>query len=633
MNPVNAQEYIQQHQPRRWSRSTVADGKWMQDKTFTPLTGNDEQLGIYIDQIVEGLNAEITDREQADAAEAAARLAYDGILSGRCDFLYTSAQQIRQDLTKESEDRVDGDEATLNAAKSYTDTASGNLDKRIDGVSGAFSSFRDTINTWKDTKVNPTLDVYSACIDILQGKTDQLSIDIKTSADKVREEFALADGVLQDQIDALTNATDVIDVVGTTAGLNPYSGFITSGDVIKVLSGTDGKQEYFKWTAAKSATSAPFSEFSLVGSLEPYYTMAQIDDKFTNYYNTSQIDDKLQYKVGVNAQSFTTAQQLQARTNIGASDGTIQWVGPDGTMNAPIKVVSAEGGIHIEDVHENAQATYKFFIAPEATTDDYAKFFGVYQGEHGPAAGWLSPFPAKSSTDVGKALVVDTDVGLKWEDLGKGVHYVNLRSEKVTTATYDEIRAALEAGKQVIGYVSADSGYNAFAVYACQGWNADQMAFVNSHQGSINEIGVTKNNANISYKNSTYLIDGTQSLSHKDEVRANIEVAKGPLIFTISNNTTRTLTTDEMNEFMNAISPTNTSHREVYIMTGFGSNSRWYRFTSQTGGSVYIFSSVNEQSISYISLVAATRVATVHTALQVLNQTPATYEQGTIYIV
>ncbi len=62
MNPVNAQDYIKKHQPMKWSRSTIADGKWMQDNTLTPLNTNDEQLGIYIDQVVEGLNAEIADR-------------------------------------------------------------------------------------------------------------------------------------------------------------------------------------------------------------------------------------------------------------------------------------------------------------------------------------------------------------------------------------------------------------------------------------------------------------------------------------------------------------------------------------------------------------------------------------------
>lgn len=62
MNPVNAQDYIQKHQPMKWSRSTIADGKWMQDNTLTPLNTNDEQLGIYIDKVVEGLNAEIADR-------------------------------------------------------------------------------------------------------------------------------------------------------------------------------------------------------------------------------------------------------------------------------------------------------------------------------------------------------------------------------------------------------------------------------------------------------------------------------------------------------------------------------------------------------------------------------------------
>lgn len=67
MNPVNAQDYIQKHRPMKWSRSTIADGKWMQDNTLTPLNTNDEQLGIYIDKVVEGLNAEIADR--SDLAE------------------------------------------------------------------------------------------------------------------------------------------------------------------------------------------------------------------------------------------------------------------------------------------------------------------------------------------------------------------------------------------------------------------------------------------------------------------------------------------------------------------------------------------------------------------------------------
>ena len=67
MNPVNAQDYIQKHRPMKWSRSTIADGKWMQDNTLTPLNNNDERLGIYIDKVVEGLNAEIADRSNLTA--------------------------------------------------------------------------------------------------------------------------------------------------------------------------------------------------------------------------------------------------------------------------------------------------------------------------------------------------------------------------------------------------------------------------------------------------------------------------------------------------------------------------------------------------------------------------------------
>ena len=632
MQELSAQQYVQDHRPRSWSRSTVADGRWMQEKTFTPLNGNDEQLGIFIDDLVKGLNTEETTRANADEAEAAARLAYDGVLSGRCDFLYTSATQIRNDLDQEVTDRKqncnDASAHAYDLSKSYTDTASGNLDKRIDGVSGAFSSFRDTINNWRTTEVDPTLQQYGTDIGNLQNKTAQLSIDIKTSADKVREEFALADGVLQDQIDALTNATDVIDVVGTTAGLNPYTGFITSGDVIKVLSGAGGKQEYYKWTAAKSATSAPFSEFSLVGSLEPYYTMAQIDDKFTNYYNTTQIDDKLQYKVAVTAQNFTTAQQLQARTNIGASDGTIQWVGPNGTMNAPLKVVSAAGGIHIEDVHENELPTYKYFVAPEATSDDYTKFFGVYQGDKGPVASWLSPFPAKSSTDVGKALIVDTDVGLKWEDLGKGVHYVDLN--QTTTATYDEVRAALEAGKQVYGYVSSDPGYNAFAVYVCQGWNSNRMAFINSHQGAIDEKKKKKNTADISFAYNEYLITGQQSLSTTEEaqVRANIDAAKKPLIILISSGST--MSTTDFNKLESAIA----AGELVRLKTANpGGGEVYYDFSALTSGS-YEFKAFVDGRILYYALVnKISREVTINTVFIIQDSLPTVFTEGTIYVV
>jgi len=638
MQELSAQQYVQDHRPRSWSRSTVADGRWMQDKTFTPLNGNDEQLGIFIDDLVKGLNTEETKRAEDDAAEAAARLAYDGILSGRCDFLYTSAQQLRTELDQEVTDRKkncnDASANAYNLSKEYTDEASGYLDKRIDGVSGAFSSFRDTINGWKTT-VDDTLGQYGTDIGNLQNKTNQLSIDIKTSADKVREEFALADGVLQDQIDALTNATDVIDVVGTTADMNPYQGFITSGDVIKVLSGTGGKQEYYKWTAAKSATSAPFSEFSLVGSLEPYYTIAQIDDKFTNYYNTTQIDDKLAYKVGVTSQSFTTAQQLQARINIGASDGTIEWVGAAGTINAPLKVVSAAGGIHIEDVQNDAQATYKYYVAPEPTTNNLYDFFGVFPNERGGVeVRWGSPFPALSRPDdLGKALVVDTN-GFTWKDLGPGYYFVDLKN--TTSNTLSEVKAAASAHKTIIGYEEAwNSDYTKKAIkyftFAGEYW--DQYAFFDSNQNELQEKRRLWANGDVSEYNNRFLYTSAQILQEdeKTQVRTNIEAAQAPLIIQLVSTSYRVLTTEEFDDLEDAVD----AYREVIVQWGSGAGSTFLRLVHEDAQE-YTFASWTDSSLVYATVQKAgedKRKLEAKTRVQIVNQMPQVFEEDKIYLV
>ena len=86
-------------------------------------------------------------------------------------------------------------------------------------------------------------------------------------------------------------------------------------------------------------------------------------------------------KVAVNlAQDFTDTEKAQARTNIGASDGTIPWVEYNQGSPTPIvdksslSVVSSEQGTRIQ----NDDATKKFYVAPDFTTPtDTGKFFGV----------------------------------------------------------------------------------------------------------------------------------------------------------------------------------------------------------------------------------------------------------------
>lgn len=102
-------------------------------------------------------------------------------------------------------------------------------------------------------------------------------------------------------------------------------------------------------------------------------------------------------KVAVNlAQDFTDTEKAQARSNIGASDGTIPWVEYNPGSPTPyvdpssISVVTSEQGTRIQ----NGDASKKFFVAPDFTTPtDTGKFFGV--GVDGQAK-WMSvPNPPK----------------------------------------------------------------------------------------------------------------------------------------------------------------------------------------------------------------------------------------------
>ena len=128
MNPVNAQDYIQKHQPMKWSRSTIADGKWMQDNTLTPLNANDEQLGIYIDKVVEGLNAEIADRSN---------------LTEVVDDHTTEIGQIQDDVhnivssltdKKDKQTELSFDGSVTKTVKSITQNANGELNVEFEDI-------------------------------------------------------------------------------------------------------------------------------------------------------------------------------------------------------------------------------------------------------------------------------------------------------------------------------------------------------------------------------------------------------------------------------------------------------------------------------------------------------------------
>lgn len=106
-------------------------------------------------------------------------------------------------------------------------------------------------------------------ISSLSAETESLSSLLSAEA-AARE---AVDINLQSQIDAISAASDVKDVVGTHADLENYdTSGLSNNDIIKVLDDEtqDDKVTYYRWSASAGT-------FELIGSEGPYYTKAQTD--------------------------------------------------------------------------------------------------------------------------------------------------------------------------------------------------------------------------------------------------------------------------------------------------------------------------------------------------------------------
>jgi hypothetical protein len=265
----DAQEYIQQHEPARWHRSTVADGQWMQRNTFDVLNGNDEQLGMFIDALEGKLVASAAALRQAITDEATARENYDNAIVQQ---LNEASAYLDNAIITEKNARIQGDtdlSAYARACSAYAlTTAQNEYNPKIEYVSGQFSEFRTDINGWRNGINTWSADVAST----LTTHTSDIGGLKSASAD------------LQSQIDAIDAGSDVADVVGHVSDISPYhipaGGVLTRNAIIKVLSGGDNQDQmtYYKYTGNKKTTGdVPFDSFTVVGSMPAYYSTAEIN--------------------------------------------------------------------------------------------------------------------------------------------------------------------------------------------------------------------------------------------------------------------------------------------------------------------------------------------------------------------
>lgn len=141
-------------------------------------------------------------------------------------------------------------------------------------------------------------------------------VAVASAVGSEKTERQSADNNLQSQIDALTSASDVVDVVADYTELSGYdTSKLTDNDLIKVLvdSTHSNATTYYRWSKTNSA-------FSYVGAEGSYYTKAESDNKFL-----SKTDAASTYATQTSVTSALSGKQdvLTAGTGIVISSNTI----------------------------------------------------------------------------------------------------------------------------------------------------------------------------------------------------------------------------------------------------------------------------------------------------------------------
>ena len=114
---------------------------------------------------------------------------------------------------------------------------------------------------------------------------------------------------------------------------------------------------------------------------------------------------------------FSDAEKLQARTNIGAGDGKVNFVTMGGQQpvverSTPYVITSGSGSTYLR----NEEATKKFFFVPDFDSSKYGKYAKI--NAQGKIVWDDAPtgLPAATQQDAGKALILDANGEPIWSD-------------------------------------------------------------------------------------------------------------------------------------------------------------------------------------------------------------------------
>ena len=209
-----------------------------------------EELGIS-DLIEESVASEATARAEADEA-------------------------LQDAIDAEEAARIAADRDIINSIPTVNDAT---LTIQRNGTSvGTF-----TANSATDTTINIDVPIYTSGLINDSGYVTEAALsgyatdqDIEDAVSAEASIRADADRDLQSQIDAISSASDVVDVVGTYAELQNYdTSKLGDNDIIKVLTDSthDNAISYYRWDDANDT-------FVYIGSQGPFYTKSETDATF-----------------------------------------------------------------------------------------------------------------------------------------------------------------------------------------------------------------------------------------------------------------------------------------------------------------------------------------------------------------
>lgn len=316
-------------------KETLVSSKNYTDEKFTSESSErkteDESLQKQIDTLTNDLSKEVDTREDED------RALLDKVTTWKAE-VDNNVINISNNLSSEILNRENSDkklETAIEKETNYRIEADTDLSNKLSIETqarvAADNTIEDSLNTEVTKRTNADKTLQANIDKLTSDKQDNLT-DVQLAAvnsgitsskvavydnyksliDKESTTRETTDNDLQSQIDAITNSTDVVDVVGTYTELENYDkSKLTDNDIIKVLKDEKHNNQisYYKYSKSNDT-------FSLVGSVGPYYTISETDaqiEKEANLRKTA--DDEL--KTSINTEIDTrTSECTKLQTQI-----------------------------------------------------------------------------------------------------------------------------------------------------------------------------------------------------------------------------------------------------------------------------------------------------------------------------